>query len=162
MTEPEYIPRDEPKDPRLAHISLLAFLLDRAFKVPGTNWRFGLDSLIGLVPGLGDIIGSMIGGYSIFIARQLGAPASIQMRMAMNLAVDGLIGIIPLAGDIFDFAFKAHSRNEALLTQWLATPHRTQRSSIGVLLLAAVMLIAICAGGVWLLMTTLRWVAGLF
>ena len=162
MTEPEYIPRDERKDPRLAHVSLLAFLLDRAFKIPGTNWRFGLDSLIGLVPGLGDIIGSMIGGYSIWIARQIGAPTAIQLRMAMNLGIDGLLGIVPLAGDIFDFAFKAHSRNEALLTQWLATPHRTQRSSIGVLVLAAVMLVAICAAGVWMLAAAIRWVAGLF
>ncbi|MET0291879.1 MAG: DUF4112 domain-containing protein [Steroidobacteraceae bacterium] len=162
MSEPEFIPREEAKDPRLAHLSLLAFLLDRAFRVPGTNWRFGLDALIGLVPGLGDVIGSMIGGYSIWIARQLGAPSSIQLRMALNLAIDGLVGLVPLLGDAFDFAFKAHTRNQALLTNWLERPHSTHRSSLGVLVGVGVLLLGICAAGAWLLIAAVQWIVALF
>jgi hypothetical protein len=161
MSEPEYIPRGEVRDPRLQHLTVLAFVLDRAFRVPGTNFRFGLDSVIGLIPGLGDIIGSMIGGYSIWIARQVGAPTSIQVRMAVNLAIDGLVGLVPFAGDLFDFAFKAHSRNHALLMQWLEQPRSTQRSSVLVLVGVVTLLLGICAAGAWLLVEAVRWVAAL-
>ena len=160
--EPEYIPRGSAPDPRLSHVAILAHLLDRAFVVPGTRWRFGLDAIIGLVPGLGDMAGSLIGAYSIWIARQLGAPASIQLRMLMNLTIDSVVGIVPLAGDLFDFAFKAHSRNHALLEQWLATPHRTQRSSVLVVSGAFVVLLAIFGAAAWLLTRVVGWVLGQF
>lgn len=160
--EPEYIPRDSAPDPRLAHVAILAHLLDRAFVVPGTRWRFGLDAIIGLVPGLGDMAASLVGAYSIWIARQLGAPASIQLRMLMNLTIDSVVGIVPLAGDLFDFAFKAHSRNHALLEQWLATPHRTHRSSIVVVCVAFVVLLAIFGAAAWLLTRVVGWVLGQF
>jgi hypothetical protein len=160
--EPEFIPRSEP-EPRSAinHLDALSHLLDRAFRVPGTNWRFGLDAVIGLIPGLGDVIGALVGAYSLWIARQLGAPASVQGRMVMNLALDGLIGLVPLAGDLFDFAFKAHSRNHALLSRWLQTPHRTRRSSWVVLALGALVLLALFGAAAWLLFNTVQWVAGL-
>lgn len=158
----EYLGRGRDDDPRLAHLAILAHLMDRAFKVPGTNWRFGLDGIIGLAPGLGDMVGSLIGGYSIFIARELGAPATIQLRMAMNLAIDGLVGLVPFAGDLFDFAFKAHTRNQALLARWLETPHKTQRSSIGVLVLAFLVLLAIFGAAGWVLMRAVQWIGAQF
>jgi hypothetical protein len=159
--EPERLP-PRGDDPRMAHISILAHLLDRAFRVPGTNWRFGLDAIIGIVPGLGDIVGSLVGGYAIWIARELGAPASIQLRMLMNLTIDSIFGLVPFAGDLFDFAFKAHSRNQAVLQQWLETPHRAQRSSVLVLILAAVVLLAIFGAAAWLLTRVVGWVVGQF
>jgi hypothetical protein len=162
VLEPDEIIRRGEPDPRLAPVAILAHLLDRAFRVPGTNWRFGLDALIGLVPGLGDMVGSLVGAYSIWIARGLGAPASIQLRMLMNLAIDSVVGLVPLAGDLFDFAFKAHSRNQALLEQWLSTPHRTQRSSVLVLAGALVVLLGIFAAAAWLLVRVVGWVAAQF
>lgn len=148
-------------DDRLAALSSLAHLLDRAFRVPGTSWRFGLDSIIGLVPGAGDVLGSLAGTYSLWTARQLGAPASIQMRMLLNLAIDAVVGAVPLAGDLFDFAFKAHSRNLALLERWLATPHTTRRSSSFVLIFAVLVLLAIVGGAVWLAIVSVSWLAAL-
>jgi uncharacterized protein DUF4112 len=161
-SEPEFIPRSVAGDGRLAHVRILAHLLDRAFRVPGTQWRFGLDAIIGLVPGLGDMVGSLIGGYSIWIARELGAPASIQLRMLMNLTIDAVLGIVPFAGDLFDFAFKAHSRNQALLEQWLSTPHRAQRSSVLVLIGAFIVLLAIFGAAGWLLVRVISWVGAQF
>ena len=160
--EPEYIPRGEAsRQSAINHLGVLSHLLDRAFRVPGTNWRFGLDSIIGLIPGLGDVLGSMVGVYSLWIARQLGAPGSVQMRMVMNLAVDGIVGLVPFAGDLFDFAFKAHSRNHALLSQWLQTPHRTRRSSWAVLGIGALVLLALlCAAG-WAVFKAAQWLAAL-
>lgn len=149
-------------DPRLSHLAVLAHLLDRAFRIPGTNWRFGLDALVGLIPGLGDVLGAVVGGYGIWIARQLGAPASIQVRMLLNLAVDALVGLVPLAGDLFDFAFKANTRNQALLEQWLATPHRARRSSVLVLVLALAVLLAILAAAIWVLVSFVGWVGAQF
>lgn len=161
--EPEYIARGEPdRHPGIAHLGALAHLLDRAFRVPGTNWRFGVDAVIGLIPGLGDVVGSLVGAYSLWIARQLGAPASVQARMVMNLALDGVIGLVPFAGDLFDFAFKAHSRNHALLSQWLKTPHSTRRSSWVVVAIGVLILFALLGAAGWLLFKTIQWMIGLF
>lgn len=141
----------------LARYTLIADLFDQAFRVPGTSWRFGLDALIGLIPGAGDLVGSLVGLYGIIVARQLGAPASIQTRMLFNLGIDALVGAIPLLGDLFDFAFKAHVRNRVLLERWLLQPHRTQRSS-GLSLLAIVLaLIVILGGAIWITVLALHW-----
>src|SRR5262249_42192189 len=105
---------------------LIANLLDTVFRVPGTRWRFGLDPILGLFPGAGDLITALIGAYGIIIARHLGAPLSIQLRMLLNLVVDAGIGTIPIAGDAFDFVFKANVRNARLLTDWLSRQRRRQ------------------------------------
>lgn len=146
----------------MEHLAKLSFLLDRAFRVPGTQWRFGLDALIGLVPGLGDVVGSLAGMYSLWIAKQLGAPLVVQARMTMNLAIDGVVGLVPFAGDLFDFAFKAHSRNLALLERWLQSPHQTRSSSWAVLLAGAIVLLAFLGASIWMLVAVFQWLAALF
>lgn len=137
---------------------VLSHLLDRAFRIPGTQWRFGIDALIGLIPGFGDIVGSLVGAYSLWIAQRLGAPAAVQARMVLNLAVDGIVGLVPLLGDLFDFAFKAHSRNQALLARWLESPHETMRTSWAVVVAGMLVLLALLGGAVWVLISALRWV----
>jgi len=150
------------KPPRgLEHLTVLSYLLDRAFRIPGTQWRFGIDALIGLIPGLGDIVGSLVGAYSLWIARQLGAPVAVQARMLLNLAVDGIVGLVPILGDVFDFAFKAHSRNQALLAQWLQSPHQIQRSSLAVVVGGMLFLLALLCAAAWMLVSALQWVIAL-
>ena len=107
----------------------IARLFDQAFGVPGTNWRFGIDALFGLVPGLGDIAGALVAVYALHVARTLRAPASIQLHMLGNIALDALVGTVPVLGDLFDFVFKAQTRNLALLEDWLAKPELTARRS---------------------------------
>jgi hypothetical protein len=161
-SDPEYIPRGEqPRPAGLERLTVLSHLFDRAFRIPGTQWRFGLDALIGLIPGLGDIVGSLVGAYSLWIARQLGASGAVQARMVMNLAIDGIVGLVPFVGDLFDFAFKAHSRNHALLTQWVQSPHQTRRSSRVVLVVGVLILLALLGGSVWVLVNAVQWAAGL-
>jgi hypothetical protein len=104
---------------RVARIDALATLLDTAFILPGTNVRFGLDALIGLVPGIGDAITTVMSLYIVHEARQLGAPAHVIMRMIANVALDGLVGSVPLVGDAFDVAFRANRRNMRLLRDWM-------------------------------------------
>lgn len=122
-------------------------MLDQLFRVPGTKLRFGLDSILGLFPGAGDLATAIMGGYGLIVAAQLGAPASIQLRMLLNLVIDAGVGAIPIAGDLFDFAFKAHVRNLRLLEDFMSSPRATRRSSIAVL--AGILIVfAVCVIGV--------------
>lgn len=107
----------------------LATLLDARFRVPGTPFRFGWDALIGLVPGLGDAAGGLLGGYGILTAYQLGAPPAVLLRLLLNLAIDLVLGAVPLLGDLFDVVWKGNLRNVALLDRWLERPEEIRRRS---------------------------------
>ena len=120
----------------------VAWLLDAAFPIPGTQQRFGLDALIGLIPGVGDTIGALLSTYIIVEAARRGASVWTVSRMLGNVAVETLIGAIPLLGDLFDVVFKANMRNLALLGATLerdAPPRDPQ----GVLRLATFLIVAI-------------------
>ncbi|MBI3171011.1 MAG: DUF4112 domain-containing protein [Hydrocarboniphaga effusa] len=93
----------------------LSRLLDAQFRIPGIPVRFGLDALIGLIPGVGDAIGIVLGGWFLVEAARVGAPPGVLARMAGNVAIDALAGVVPVLGDIFDVAFKANLRNARLL-----------------------------------------------
>ena len=100
-------------------IRTLADWLDTKFVLPGTKIRFGFDSVIGLVPGVGDLISTALGAYIIVRARELGAPKLLQARMIANLVIDTAGGAVPILGDIFDVAFKSNVMNVRLLLRWL-------------------------------------------
>lgn len=108
----------------MADIERLGVLLDARFRIPGTGIRFGLDSLIGLVPGVGDTATALIGLYIVLRARALGASRWTQARMVGNVLVDMVIGAIPLVGDIFDVAYKSNLRNVRLLQRSLGDQPR--------------------------------------
>jgi len=112
---------------RVARLDALATLLDTAFLIPGTRIRFGLDALIGLVPGVGDAITTLVSLYIVREARALGVPRWIVARMVANVAIDGVIGAVPVLGDMFDVAWKANRRNMALLQKHLRHEPRTMR-----------------------------------
>ena len=107
------------REQRLARLEALAKLLDVAFILPGTNIRYGIDGLIGLIPVIGDLITTAVSLWLVREARALGAPWHITARMLANVAVDGVIGIVPLAGDAFDVMFRANVRNVRLLKRWM-------------------------------------------
>jgi hypothetical protein len=107
------------REQRLARLDALAKLLDVAFIVPGTNIRYGIDGLIGLIPVLGDIVTTAISLWLVREARALGAPWHITTRMLGNVALDGVVGMVPLAGDAFDVMFRANVRNVRMLKRWM-------------------------------------------
>ena len=113
-------PGSTPVEEELAHLDGIANLMDRAFRIPGTQLRVGLDSIVGLVPGVGDTLALLPAAYIVYTARRLGMPGHIVARMAANTAIDTVIGSIPLIGDIFDVGFKSNTRNVALLRRELA------------------------------------------
>jgi Domain of unknown function (DUF4112) len=112
--------RDRTRRERVARIDTLATLLDTAVILPGTNVRFGLDALLGLVPGIGDVITTAMALYIVHEARQLGAPGHVIARMLANVALDGLVGMVPVLGDVFDVMWRSNRRNMRLLQEWLA------------------------------------------
>ena len=146
---------------QLERLRVIGRLFDQAFAIPGTKWRFGLDALFGLVPGLGDLLGALVAAYALRVARQLRAPAEIQLHLLGNIALDALVGTIPILGDIFDFAFMSQMRNLALLDRWVASPQRTaRRSRLGLILLPIVIILVFAAltiAGFWMLAALFRW-----
>ena len=100
---------------RLRALKHIARLLDSAFVLPGTDVRIGLDPLLGLVPGLGDLASPLFAIAMLWQSRDLGIPRVVQLRMVFNVVIDALVGLLPIAGDIFDFAWKANDRNMVLL-----------------------------------------------
>lgn len=95
----------------------LAKLMDAQFSIPGTNFRFGLDGIIGLIPGAGDLSTFAVSGYLLTIMARNGASGFLLARMALNVVIDALFGMIPILGDLFDIAFKANMRNLQLMKE---------------------------------------------
>lgn len=141
-------------------LSQLAWLLDSSIPIPGTRFTIGVDALLGLFPVLGDLLGVLISGYIVKEAARLGAPRRLLLRMATNIGIEGLIGVIPLAGDAFDAAWKANQRNVRLLDAWLERAERTEHSSrlisVALALGLAALLVLLGVGGFFLL----RWAIG--
>lgn len=108
---------------RMARLDKLATLMDAAIVIPGTNIRFGADAVIGLVPGIGDLVTAGISCLIIVEARRMGAPNHLIARMIGNVAIDGLSGSVPIIGDLIDLAFRANLRNMRLLRRHFEQQH---------------------------------------
>lgn len=141
---------------RAAGVRSLARLLDAAVGIPGTKIRFGLDALIGLVPGVGDLAGAAMSGYIVLTAARLGTPKPVLLRMVMNVAIDALIGAVPLIGDLFDVGWRANTRNTALIDKYLEAPVATKKSSIGVVAGVAALLVLVAIGAIALTVAVVR------
>jgi Domain of unknown function (DUF4112) len=148
----------EPADP-LARARTVARLLDSVARVPGTGIRFGADAIIGLVPGLGDIGGAALAGYLVILAQRLGVPRAVVLRMLGNVAVDTLVGTVPVLGDLFDVAFKSNLRNVALLERALERPGATTRTSRLLVAGTILGLVLLVAGGLVVTVIAIRAIA---
>ena len=107
---------------KLARVNRIARFMDSAFRIPGTRWRIGADTLLGLAPGIGDTLALLPGAYIVATAWQLGASKSTIAQMTVNVGLDWAIGSIPIIGDIFDAGFKANRRNARLLADAVEAP----------------------------------------
>ena len=99
----------------------LAWLLDSAIRLPG-GFRVGLDGIIGLIPGVGDLIGAVLSSYIVWVAAKAKLPFLLLMRMTLNIFIELIIGVVPVFGDAFDFAFKANLRNVRILNNYFQSP----------------------------------------
>ncbi|QYU66625.1 DUF4112 domain-containing protein [Leptolyngbya sp. 15MV] len=112
-------------------IEAMEYLLERSFVLPGTQVRFGLDGVVGLVPVVGDLITTAMGAYLVWEARNLGLPKWKLWRMAANVGFDGLLGAVPLVGDAADFLFKSNTRNLRIVKKHLDKHHPAARTIEG-------------------------------
>lgn len=129
-------------------------MLDEAIRIPGTNIRIGLDALLGLLPGGGDLAAGVFSGLIILQAARAGAPTPVLTRMLGNVLLDVVVGTIPLLGDVFDVAWRANVRNVRLLDAWLDRPVATKRASaftVGGILLLLLLVIVLAVWGSFVL-----------
>lgn len=140
--------RSEGAEQARKELQHLAWLLDSSIPIPGTRLTIGIEALIGLFPVIGDLIGVALSSYIVSQASRLGAPRSVLLRMSFNVILEGVIGIVPIAGDLFDAGFKANQRNVRLLGAWLDEPGRTVRSTraFGVVLVFALVALLVLLG----------------
>jgi hypothetical protein len=135
---------------RIRRVRVLARLLDSSIPVPGTKWKIGFDPIVGLIPGIGDVIGAVLSGYIILEAARMEVPTFTLARMLVNVGIDTVLGAVPGVGDVFDAAWKSNMMNVALLERHLtatgdAPPKR--HNVLGLMALAVVVLVLILGAG---------------
>jgi hypothetical protein len=149
---------------RLVHLRRFAHWMDDGIKLPGIPLRFGLDPIIGLVPGLGDAAGAIIAAWILVEAARLGASRATLGRIVYNIAVDAVGGTVPLVGDVFDVAWKANLRNVALVERQLADPAGARRADRRFVVLLCGAVLVLCGGlavvGALLVTALIRLVSG--
>jgi len=151
-------------DDRLARLRRLAYWLDEGIRLPGTSFRIGLDPIIGLLPGVGDITGAILAGGILVEAVRRGASRFTLSRMAYNIVLDTVFGAIPIVGDAFDVVWKANRRNIELLDRHVAQSKRAGKADRLFVALLGGALILICASllfaGAFLVARLIRLAAG--
>jgi hypothetical protein len=120
----EVLPRDEAREHLLTIADILAKALDTTIRIPGTSWYIGLDPLLGLIPGIGDVLANLIGMIILGLATRLQLPRIVLARMSLNLLINGTVGAVPIAGDLFSVWFRSHAKNAALLREAAMKPDR--------------------------------------
>ena len=134
----------------------LAELLDQRFTIPGTSIRIGLDPILGLIPGIGDGLANIAGSAILLIAAQCRLPKIVILRMGINVALNAMIGAVPIFGDIFSIGFRSNVKNVQLLERYLSADERASTFGNWILVIAIVggiilLLIGILFGTVWLI-----------
>jgi hypothetical protein len=125
----------------------LALIMDDFLRFPGTKFRFGLDPIIGLLPGIGDTASAIVSAVALVQAARYGVPKILLARMSMNILINELVGIIPGLGDAFSFWFKSNVRNYELLKRYSAAPARSRRGDwIFVIAVLSFLFVIVCAG----------------
>lgn len=130
---------------RIEALRRVARFLDSAVTVPGTSYRVGLDPVLGLVPGLGDLISPIFGLGILWQAYDLGVPKIVQIRMLFNIAIDAIVGAVPLFGDLFDFVWKANLKNLALLERHSEQGYRASAGDWLFVVVLTLLVIAVAA-----------------
>ncbi len=143
------------------NIERLSKLMDSQFSIPGTNIRFGLDGLIGLVPGVGDMATFLVSGFMVSILAKNGASGFVLARMVLNILIDALIGTVPVIGDIFDVAFKANQKNLKLMREHYQEG-RHKGGAWKLLFPLLLFVLIVIAGIAWLSYSIIKWIIHFF
>jgi hypothetical protein len=148
-----------PNNTEIRRARALARALDTVVGIPGTPLRIGLDAILGLIPGAGDVAGAVLSAYIVLIASKNGAPPAVLWRMVANIAIDTAIGAIPVLGDLFDVAWKSNIKNVELLEHFTAQPQKatTRSRALGFLVVTVVLLALIGLGALGVFVARAIW-----
>jgi hypothetical protein len=135
----------------------LAKLMDAQFRIPGTDMRFGLDGILGLIPGAGDLSTFAVSSYMLVIMAKNGASGFVMARMILNVLIDVAVGSIPLVGDLFDFAFKANMRNFKLMQEHYQEG-RHRGSAWKVIIPILILLLLVIVAIIWGMYKLITWI----
>ncbi|HEY0668606.1 MAG TPA: DUF4112 domain-containing protein [Sphingobacteriaceae bacterium] len=153
--------RNDELQGRLKWVEEISRLMDNKFRLPGTNFRFGLDPILNFVPGLGAVSGFAISGGLLLTMAKYGASGRVLVLMIINIVLDALIGSIPVLGWIFDFAYKANTRNIKLLKEHYSEG-KHQGSGKGLIFYIIMILIVLSVLIIYLVWQLIEWVARMF
>ena len=160
----EVLPRDEGREHLITIADMLAKVMDTTIRIPGTSWSIGLDPLLGLIPGIGDVLANLIGTIILGLATRLQLPRIVLARMSLNLLINGTVGAVPIAGDLFSVWFRSHTRNAALLRDAAMKPDRETKADwfyvAGIIGGTVALLLLMIAFVVWLVVKLWTMVAG--
>jgi Domain of unknown function (DUF4112) len=140
---------------RIALARFLADLLDQRFTIPGTSIRFGLDPLLGLIPGIGDAVANLAGSAILLIAAQYRLPKIILLRMGLNVAFNALIGAIPIFGDVFSIWFRSNVRNARLLERYVSAGRQAPTAGDWIFVLTVILGIVLLLIGTFVVLVWL-------
>lgn len=159
MNEERY--NDQDQIPKMHWVSRLSYLMDKQFRFPGTNFRFGLDPVLNLIPIAGDMTGLLISGGLLLAMVRKGASNKVVVLMTLNILLDAIIGAIPVIGQIFDFFFKANSRNIKLMREhYLENKH--QGSGKGIILWTVIIILILLSSAIYGLWHLGAWLLEVF
>jgi hypothetical protein len=145
----------------LAEVETLAWLLDNSIPVPGTGGRrFGIDAIIGIVPGVGDVVSGVLGLLVVWRGSRMGLPRIVVARMLLNALLDIAIGAIPVIGDAFDLWFKASTRNLALMRRHLERPDTSTREDWTAVVVVVGLAVAVIGAILWLIVAVIGAIIG--
>lgn len=147
--------QDQTEKDKLKRLDKLAWLLDSSIRIPGTSRTIGLDGLIGLIPGVGDLVTGIISGYIVLESLRSGVSWWVVGRMLLNVLLESVVGAVPILGDIFDFIFKANERNVNLVREYSQNTTATKRRSGAQLAFAIAALVFIVIAIIYLVVSIL-------
>lgn len=160
QSSPQPSPKSaESKAARLDRLRKLSHLLDNAIAIPGTNYRVGLDPLLGMLPIAGDYLGSAFSAYIVLESALMGLPRQSLLRMVLNIIFETVAGSVPIVGDIFDVTWKANARNMAMLETHIASPQASEKADWWFLamLFGGLMLVVTLMTAIGVIILTLLW-----
>jgi hypothetical protein len=133
---------------RLSFARFLADLLDQRFTIPGTSIRIGLDPIVSLIPGIGDLLANLTGSVIIVIAAQLGVPKIVLARMGINVAINTLLGAVPIFGDVISIWYRSNIKNVELLERYVGRQSKRAESKDWLFVIALVVGLLLLLGGI--------------
>jgi hypothetical protein len=159
---PDVIEPDEKLPRDLLALRRFAFFMDEAFTIPGTPFKVGLDALVGLIPGVGDVIGGVLSSWIVIGALRYRVPARIIARMLLNIGIDLTVGAVPVAGDVFDFLYEENVKNLRLLEKHRdrRRPPRSFAAIAFVAVLLVLLIIGVAVTMVAAMVTLVMWIIG--